>query len=69
MAFRRPFSILDDPLLVRVLDGLTSLDEQIEAFLRGKVVLIAILGDTDAAHKFHHEKGPAGSGGSGVKNL
>jgi hypothetical protein len=46
---RRLDVAMDDPLLVRVPDGLANLDEQIEPFLGGEVGLVAIIGDLDAA--------------------
>jgi hypothetical protein len=36
---------VDDPLLVRVLDGLANLDEQVEAFPGGECILVAVIGD------------------------
>jgi len=48
---------VDDPLLLRVLDGLTDLDEQIEPLPGGEVGLVAIVGDLDAQHQFHDEGG------------
>jgi hypothetical protein len=49
---------MNDALLMRVLDGLANLDEQIEPFLGGEVGLVAVVGDLDAAHQFHHEVRP-----------
>ncbi len=48
-----------DALLVRVLDGLANLDEQIDPFLGGEIGLVAVIRDADAAHQFHHEVGTA----------
>jgi hypothetical protein len=42
---------MDDPLLMRVLDGLTNLDEQIEPLLGGEIGLVAVVGDADAPHR------------------
>ena len=42
---------------------------KIEPLPRGKIVLVAILGDLDAAHQFHDEVGPAGVGGARVEHL
>ena len=50
---------MDDALLMRVLHGLTNLNEQIETALGLQFVLIAIIRDADAAHQFHHEVGAA----------
>jgi hypothetical protein len=60
---------VDDPLLVRVLDGLANLDEQIEPFLRGEIGLIAVVGDLDPPDQFHHEIGPAHVGGARIQHL
>ena len=35
----------------------------------GKMILVAIIGDFDAAHQFHDEVGPAGVRGAGVKDF
>jgi hypothetical protein len=40
---------------MRVLDGLADLDEQVESFLDREFVLVAVIGDADAADQFHHE--------------
>ena len=58
---RRLDVAMDDPFLVRVLDGLADLDEQVEPFLGGEIILVAVVGDADAAHQFHHEIRPAQS--------
>src|SRR5262245_21572760 len=50
---------MDNALLVRVLDGLADGDEQFQPFARRKLVLVAIVGDGDAADEFHHEVGAA----------
>jgi len=39
---------MNDALLVRVLDGLANLDEQIEPFLGGEIGLVAVIGDANA---------------------
>ena len=48
----------DDSLLMRLLDRLADPDEQLEPFFGGNLVLIAKLGDLDAAHQFHDEVRP-----------
>src|SRR5208282_6682571 len=58
---------MDNPLLVRVLDGIADLDEQVETFPGGEVVLVAILGDADAAHQFHDKIGATCLGGAGIE--
>ncbi len=60
---------MDNPLLVCVLNGLADLDEQVEPLLGGELVLVAVFGDLDAAHQFHHEEGASGLGGSGIEHL
>ena len=60
---------VDDPLLMRVLDGLADLDEQVEAILCGELVLVAVLGDRNPADQFHHEVRPAGLGRAGIEHL
>jgi hypothetical protein len=51
---------MDNPLLMRVLDGLADLNEQLEPLFHGQARLIAKIGDPDAADQFHHEIGAAG---------
>ena len=60
---------MNDPLLVRVLDGLANFDEQVDPFLGGEIGLVAVIGDADAAHQFHDEIWAAGFGRSGIKHL
>ena len=60
---------MDDPLLVRVLDGLANLDEQIEPIFGGEIVLVAVVSDADTAHQFHHEVGPAHIGRARIEHL
>jgi len=55
---------VDDAFLVRVLDGVTDLDEEVQPLARGAPVLIAVVGDLEAPHQFHDEVGPACLGGS-----
>src|SRR5206468_11648422 len=49
---------MNDPLLMRVLNRLANLDEQFEALIGGKIVLVAEVGDLDTAHQLHHKEGP-----------
>ena len=46
---------VDDPLLVRVLNRLTDLDEQIEPLLGGEIRLVAVIRDPAALDPFHDE--------------
>ena len=66
---RRLDVAMDDALLMRVLDGLANLDEQVEPFLGGEIVLVAVIGDADAAHQFHHEVRPARFGRARIQHL
>ena len=50
---------MNDAFLVRVLNGPANLHEQIKPIMGGKVVLVAVIGDFDAAHQFHDKKRPA----------
>ncbi len=60
---------MDDPFLMCVLDGLADVDEYFQPLSGRELVLVAVLGDGDAANQLHHEIGPAGLGGAGVKNF
>ena len=51
---------MDDTFVVRVLNGLAHHLEELQPFLGGKVLAIAILGDGNALHVLHHEVGAAG---------
>ena len=51
---------MDDAFLMRVWDRAADLDEQVQTLSRGELVLIAVIGDLDAADQFHHEVRPAG---------
>jgi len=54
---------MDDPLLVRVLDGVADLDKKFEAILGGKIVLIAVVCDRNPSNQFHDKVGATGTGG------
>ena len=60
---------MNDAFLVRVLDRPANLNQQIQPFLGGEVVLVAVIGDFDAAHQFHDEIGPAGIRGTRVQEF
>ena len=47
---------MDDSLLVRVLNRVADLDEKIESFLGGEIILVAVIRDTNPAHEFHYKK-------------
>ena len=57
---RRLDVAVNDPLLVRVLDGVANLDEQIQPLAGVEMVLVAVVGDFDAAHQFHDKVRPPG---------
>ena len=50
---------VNEAFLVRVLNGVADLDEEIQPLACGKLLLIAIVGDLYAPHQFHHEIWPA----------
>src|SRR5260221_12628957 len=60
---------MDDPLLVRVLDGVTYLHEQVDPPASSEILLVAVISDSNAAHQFHHEIGTAGVSRAGIENL
>ena len=66
---RRLDVAVDDAFLVRMLDRLTNLDEQFEPFLGGKLVLVAVIGDANAPHQFHHKVGPARFGCARIQHF
>ena len=43
-------------------------DEELQPLARRELVLVAVVGDGDAADQFHHEVGPAALGGAGVEH-
>jgi hypothetical protein len=59
---------VDDAFLVRVLDGAANRDEQRDAVFHRETFGIAIAGDGDAIHEFHHEKRQTGRGGAGIED-
>src|SRR6266567_915438 len=63
---RRLEVAVNDAFLVSVLDGLADLHEQVESFAGGKVCLVAVIVDLDAADQFHDEVRPT-SGKNGWK--
>ena len=48
-------SPVDDPFLVRVLNGLAERGERSSRSFVERLFLVAIIGDLDAAHQFHDE--------------
>ena len=43
--------------------------KKLQALWNAELVLVAVLGDGDALHQFHHEVGPAGVGRAGIEDL
>ena len=58
---------MDDPLLVRVIDGGTDLSEQIQPFARPELFSVAEFRDRNAPDQFHDEERPPLVRGSGVE--
>ena len=55
---RRLEIAMDDSFLMRVLHRLADGDEQLDALLRGELLLIAVVRDLHPAHQFHDEGRP-----------
>ena len=53
---------VDDPLMMGVLDGLTDIDEEADALVRGEAVGVAVVRDRDALHQLHDEEGATALG-------
>ena len=60
---------VDDPLLVRVMDGGTDLGEKQQTFPGSQFVLVTELRHGNALHQFHHEKRTSGLRASRIINL
>ena len=50
---------MDDPLLMRVLEGIAGLEEQLQPIANGESMTVAVVGDRHARHELHDEEGPA----------
>jgi hypothetical protein len=59
---------VDDPLLVRVLDGVADGQEERQAVAHGQAHLVAIPGDGQPLDQLHHEVRQARLGGAGVED-
>ena len=59
---------VNDALLMGVLDRMADLDEQRESLSSIELILIAVVGDSNTAHQFHHEVGAARLGCAGVQD-
>ena len=66
---RRLDVAMNDPLLMRVLDGLADRHEQFEPLARSGDCSVAVFGDRDAVDQFHHEVRPPAVGRSRVEHL
>ena len=65
---RRLDVAVNDALLMRMLNRVANLHEQIQPLARVQLVLVAIIRDPNAAHQFHDEVRPAGIGRAGVED-
>src|SRR6266436_4269633 len=59
---------MDDSLLVRVLHRVTDFNKHFQASSRLERILVAVIGDLDAANQFHYEIWPSAFGGAGVEH-
>jgi hypothetical protein len=66
---RRLEVAMDDSLLVRVLDRVADLNEQLQPFSHAHAILVAVVGDLDPIDQLHDEVRSAGFGGSGIEDL
>src|SRR6266404_3881176 len=60
---------MNNALLMRVLNRLGDLDEQLEPLLGGKSVLVAVVGNLDPTHQLHDEVRAAGFACAGVQDF
>ena len=60
---------VDHALLMRVLDTIADASEQIEPLLEAQLLLVAVVGEGNAADQFHHEVGATVVGGPGIEDL
>ena len=60
---------MDDPLLMRVLDSVADLNEQLQSLRGVQVVLVAVIRDANAANQLHYEVWTAVLGCAGVEYL
>jgi len=58
---------MDDPFLMRVLDGLTDFDEELDPFASSQALVVAIRGDGNAVDQLHREIGASAIGRSRVE--
>ncbi len=60
---------MDDPLLVRVLNGLAHGNDQLQPLTDREVIVVAVPGDGYAMHELHDEERAPAVGRAGVKDL
>jgi hypothetical protein len=60
---------VDDPLLVRVLNGVADLHDKLQPLAGRELMLIAILRDPRSAYQLHDKVGPTQLGGACIENL
>jgi hypothetical protein len=60
---------MDDPFLMRVLDGVADGDEERDALVGRELLVIAVVGDLHSANELHHEIGPPVLCRAGVENF
>ncbi len=65
---RRLDVAVNDPLLVRVLNGLADGDKQFEALPHSQPVVVAVRRDGDAVDQLHHKIGPTGGCRARIEN-
>src|SRR5215471_2841243 len=58
---------MNDAFLMRMLHRVADLDKQLQPFLGGEIMLIAVLGDLYPPHQLHHEVGPTGFSRASLK--
>ena len=59
---------MNDAFLVGMLDRCADDQKQLDSLFRGETVLVAVLGDSDAADEFHDKVGPAIARRAAVKH-
>jgi len=57
---------MNDAFLMRMLHGITDLEEELQPFFDGQLVSVTMLSDGHAGHEFHDKIGPASFCRSGV---
>src|SRR6478672_4519975 len=60
---------MDDSLLMCVLHRVTNFNKHFQASSSLEGILVAVIGDLDAAYQFHYEIRPSAFGGTGVEHV